>query len=166
MSLFGKKRNPPKDCDGHNTEGAVSGVYSLLIDGRSVKVFCDFDSESGRPWTVFQKRKDGSVDFYRGSAEYASGFGDIDGEYWLGLDNIHKLTKSQTYELRIDVCNGLDCRVATYSVFSVSHGSSNYVLSVSGYAGNAGDSLSYHSGRPFTTKDQGGCAVSYSGAWW
>ena len=69
VSLFGKKRNPPKDCDGHNTEGAVSGVYSLLIDGKSVKVFCDFDSESGRPWTVFQKRKDGSVDFYRGSAE-------------------------------------------------------------------------------------------------
>ena len=40
------------------------------------------------------------------------------------------------------------------------------------YSGTAGDSLSYHRGQPFTTKDQDNdswsknCAMSFKGAWW
>jgi len=38
--------------------------------------------------------------------------------------------------------------------------------------GTAGDSLAYHNGYPFSTKDQdndsssGSCAVNFKGAWW
>ncbi|XP_054876171.1 ficolin-1-like [Poeciliopsis prolifica] len=60
------------------------------------------DSEGGR-WTVFQRRMDGSVNFYRPWAEYKRGFGNAAGEYWLGLDNIHELTRSQNYELMVDM---------------------------------------------------------------
>ena len=62
---------------------------------------------------------------------------------------------------------------ATYSEFSVGDADSGYVLYVSGYSGNAGDALSYHSGHKFTTQDKDqdilsseNCAVIYQGGFW
>ena len=35
---------------------------------------------------------DESVDFYRNWTDYQQGFCSLDGEFWLGLDDIHRLT--------------------------------------------------------------------------
>ena len=56
----------------------------------------------GGGWTVFQRRMDGTVNFYRGWSDYLSGFGDLDGEFWLGLSKIHRLTTVNT-TLRVDL---------------------------------------------------------------
>ena len=61
---------------------------------------------------------------------------------------------------------------AEYSQFVVGDSSTNYRLNVSGYSGNAGDQLTFHSGQMFSTYDQDhdslsiNCAKTYRGAWW
>ena len=57
----------------------------------------------GGGWTVFQHRMNGTVDFYRGWSDYKAGFGDISGEFWLGLDKINRLSQSGQNVLRVDL---------------------------------------------------------------
>ncbi|KAK3580200.1 hypothetical protein CHS0354_001332 [Potamilus streckersoni] len=67
------------------------GVYRILPDdGYPFDVYCDMTNGG---WTVMQRRKDGSVSFKRTWTEYAQGFGDLEGDFWVGLNQIHRLTK-------------------------------------------------------------------------
>ena len=77
---------------------------------------------SGGGWTVFQRRLDGSVDFYRGWQHYKQGFGSLSGEYWLGLDIIHRMTNTSQNKLRIDMedTSG-NSRYAHYDLFTISN---------------------------------------------
>ena len=85
---------------------------------------------------MFQKRLDGSVDFYRGWAEYKRGFGSLTGEFWLGLDKIHRLTSSRSYRLRVDLEDfGGNTYHAEYNFFAVASEGEKYELSVKGYTG-------------------------------
>ncbi|MEQ2186271.1 hypothetical protein GOODEAATRI_026951, partial [Goodea atripinnis] len=52
---------------------------------------------------VFQRRMDGSVNFYRPWNQYKLGFGNAAGEYWLGLENVFHLTQRKKSELLIDM---------------------------------------------------------------
>eukprot|EP00118_Oscarella_pearsei_P017160 m.169311 g.169311 ORF g.169311 m.169311 type:complete len:269 (+) comp38983_c0_seq1:146-952(+) len=147
----------------------VSGIYRIdPRDGKeSFGVFCDMTTDGGG-WTVFQRRQDGSVDFFRNWNDYKGGFGDLMGEFWLGLDKIHRLTAHQT--LRVDLADFENTKkFAQYEDFTVGNEGSQYVMNIGKYSGNAGDSLIYHSGMKFTTKDKDNdleCASTYKGAWW
>ena len=128
----------------------------------------------GGGWTVFQRRQDGSVDFYRNWTDYENGFGDLTGEFWLGLSKIHRLTKEGSNTLRVDLGDFEgNTANANYSTFSISDGSTEYILTVGGYSGTAGDSLDSHNGSRFTTRDndndlrsENNCAQLFTGAWW
>ncbi|CAC5362071.1 unnamed protein product [Mytilus coruscus] len=63
--------------------GILSGVYPIFRDESEVKVYCDMTTDSGG-WTIIQRRLDGSVNFHRQWTDYENGFGNVDGEYWLG----------------------------------------------------------------------------------
>ena len=128
----------------------------------------------GGGWTVFQRRQDGSVDFYRSWIDYENGFGNLTGEFWLGLGKINRLTKEQSNTLRVDLGDfDGNTRYAQYTTFSVGDNTTEYTLTVGGYSGTAGDSLAwYHNGMKFSTRDNdndnysGNCAHIRHGAWW
>ncbi|XP_074475529.1 microfibril-associated glycoprotein 4-like isoform X1 [Sebastes fasciatus] len=167
----------PLDCsDIYNHDNSrPSGVYTIYPIGSTsaVQVYCDMDSLDGR-WTVFQRRMDGSVNFYRPWDHYKMGFGSAAGEYWLGLENLFQLTLRKRYELLVDMEDFIGNKVfARYSSFAIDPESYGYTLHVSGFTdGGAGDSLSVHNGMKFSTfdKDQdtsdANCARHYLGAFW
>ena len=116
----------------------------------------------------------GSVNFFKSWYFYARGFGNVAGEFWLGLDKIHRLTAGRAQsELRVDLEDfERERRYAQYSSFRVANAYLKYRMEVSGYAGTAGDSMSRERNMPFSTYDQdndawaSSCAIEYEGAWW
>ena len=161
------------NCKDALTKGqTISGVYTIQPDNQpAFQVYCDMETDGGG-WTVFQRRMDGSVDFYRYWTDYQQGFGNLSGEFWLGLDKIHRLTSTAT-QLRVDLQDFEGNSVyAKYTTFSVGDSASNYILTVSGYSGTAGDSFGDHNGYQFSTRDRendiwsGNCAQSFKGGWW
>ncbi|XP_066293837.1 microfibril-associated glycoprotein 4-like isoform X2 [Branchiostoma lanceolatum] len=180
MQLIQTLQGRPRDCSDLLKEGYDnSGIYTIYPfsndvqdSGRSVGVFCDMDTDGGG-WTVFQRRQDGSQDFYQGWADYKTGFGKLDGEFWLGNDKLHQLTSQAQYELRVDLEDFEDnSAYAQYQVFTVGSEAEHYNLTLRGYSGTAGDSISHHNGWAFSTKDRDydhyptSCAQRFKGAWW
>ena len=104
-------------------------MYKIDPDGLGeFEVFCD-QKTAGGGWTVFQKRRDGSVDFFRAWDDYKRGFGNLNGEFWLGLDKIYRLTVSGSCKLRVDLedLHG-NTAFAEYSSFAVTRERAKYLL--------------------------------------
>uniref|UniRef100_A0A669D9X0 Fibrinogen-like 2a n=1 Tax=Oreochromis niloticus TaxID=8128 RepID=A0A669D9X0_ORENI len=171
----------PRDCSDYNVlEVRKNGIYRVTPDARNgtFEVFCDMESFGGG-WTVIQQRLNGSVSFNRTWAEYKKGFGNLRGEFWLGNDHIHLLTKAKDMILRIELEDFEGVReYAKYDQFYVANEYLRYRLSVSGYSGTAGNALSFnkhfnHDQKFFSTPDRdndmypsGNCGGYYSSGWW
>ncbi|KAM9382247.1 angiopoietin-related protein 7-like [Phaethornis superciliosus] len=164
-------RNCPIDCASVYYNGLRrSGIYSIMpsVGGTPLEVLCEMDTEGGG-WTVIQRRQDGSVDFNRTWKEYKEGFGDLNGEFWLGNENIHKMTNQGDYSLRIDLEDwNSKHKHAFYQVFSIEDEANEYRLHVDGFSGTVEDSFAwYHNKRSFSTPDSGNiCAEISHGGWW
>ncbi|KAG7480505.1 hypothetical protein MATL_G00056790 [Megalops atlanticus] len=174
-STTNKPSGPFKDClhvleEGHGN----SGMYLVKPENanRLMQVWCDQRHDPGG-WTVIQRRQDGSVNFFRNWETYKQGFGNIDGEYWLGLENIYWLTNQGNYKLLVTLEDWSGRKVfAEYASFRIESEAEFYKLRVGRYHGNAGDSLTWHNGKQFTTLDRdhdvytGNCAHYQKGGWW
>ncbi|XP_041448280.1 angiopoietin-related protein 7-like isoform X6 [Drosophila obscura] len=154
--------NLPDTCP----RGCPNGIFQIKVRGIDpFEVPCD---TSG--WTVIQRRIDGSVDFNRKWEAYKEGFGDMRGEFFIGLEKLHLMTAAQPQELYIELrdVNGT-YRHARYDNFSVGSEEENFILkSLGEYSGNAGDSLRIHEGAKFATLDRDivRCVFRYDGPWW
>ena len=157
----------------------TSGVYKIYPEGLNdvLQVYCDMDIDGGG-WIVFQRRVDGSVDFYRDWSQYKSGFGDLSGEHWLGNDNLVSLTSDKsrgTWDLRIDLTDWSDDRAfAQYTDFQITGDKYTLNFGERDMSSTAGDALGWLKGMHFSTKDndndkcadEENCAQNYKGAWW
>ncbi|XP_071338014.1 tenascin isoform X2 [Trachinotus anak] len=165
----------PRDCSQALLNGDTSsGLYTIYLGGdesQPIQVYCDMSSDGGG-WIVFLRRQSGRLEFFRNWKNYTAGFGDMNDEFWLGLSNLHKITAGGQYELRVDLRDKGETAYAQYDKFSVSEPRTRYKVHVGGYSGTAGDSMTYHHGRPFSTYDHDNdiavtnCALSYKGAFW
>ncbi|XP_041375041.1 ficolin-3-like [Gigantopelta aegis] len=161
------------NCDDVMENYPCTGIYTLTApEVTNVAVFCDMTTLPGG-WLVFQRRRDGSEEFYRTWNQYKDGFGGVDTEFWLGNEIIHQITSRAVYELRIELedFEG-NMRYAMYSPFSLGSEAENYTLHIGSYSGDAGDALGEFNSYPFTTRDvdldswSGNCAETFHGAWW
>ena len=85
---------------------------------------------------MFQKRLDGSVDFYRYWDDYKNGFGNLNGEFWLGLDKIYRLTNKKYNRRRVDLEDATGNTVyVEYDMFAVTNEATKYKLSLGKYSG-------------------------------
>ncbi|XP_007066110.2 ficolin-2 isoform X1 [Chelonia mydas] len=154
----------------------LSGWYTIYPrDCNAMTVLCDMDTDGGG-WLVFQKRADGSENFFRDWGSYKRGFGSRLSEFWLGNDNIHLLTSLGNHELRIDLKDfENNMQFAKYKSFKIAGETEKYKLVLGDFlGGTAGDSLTMHKDMQFSTRDRDNdlgsnaqnCAAIYKGAWW
>ncbi|KAM9843110.1 angiopoietin-related protein 6 [Aulostomus maculatus] len=170
-----KTPGPWRDCQHVLDSGeTASGIYLLRLQSanRLLQAWCE-QSQGQGGWTVIQRRLDGSVNFFRTWEQYKQGFGNLDGEYWLGLEHLYWLTKQAQYKLRVALEDWQGRQVfAEYDSFYLEPESDWYRLRLGQYHGNAGDSLSWHNNKAFTTLDRdkdsytGNCAHFQKGGWW
>ena len=169
----------PKDCAQYKEKGDLDS-RSRTIEPLGIEKFvtyCDQETEGGG-WTTILNRdatQEVHEDFDKTYVEYENGFGDRSGEFWIGLQAIHKLTTFPCTELRIDMetYDGSEY-VAKYSTFTVGSQVDGYVLTLGGFSSTPtfNDDFNRNHGMKFSTKDKdqdnagGECASYYLGGWW
>ncbi|KPU74297.1 uncharacterized protein Dana_GF27955 [Drosophila ananassae] len=142
-----------KCVDPNPCNNVSKDIYQIRLPGVSA-----FEAPcNGSGWMVIQRRMDGRVNFNRNWVEYRDGFGNLAGEFFLGLEKLHLITQSRQHELLIHL-GKLDGSTAfeKYDNFRIGSEKDSYPLqSVGNPTGGAGDTLTkYHLNMKFSTIDR------------
>ena len=176
-----------------DNELSTSGIYEIdpRDGGYKVKVFCDMSVTSDKGWIVIQRRVNGSVDFDRNRHDYKYGFGQLDENFWLGLENIKRIIDSGSngYELYMGMGEWNTPTptesFARWKTFSLGTEANDWQLTITTAttgpdftsSNGATNSMIVSDNQKFTTKDDDNdnrissptptnCAVAFEGGWW
>ena len=114
--------------------------------------------------------KNSVVSFTKNCTDYEEGFGDLNTEFWYGLDNVYFLTQTDQWEMRVDYQkDDKTWHYLHYNQFRVGNASEEYPLTVGGFTGVGTDLFERepHNGMKFSTPDndndnwRGNCAAYY-----
>ncbi|XP_069134248.1 ficolin-1-A-like, partial [Argopecten irradians] len=160
-----------RNCDEYYRAGSVkSGIYTISPDDvNTFDVYCDMEDGDGG-WIVLQHRFNGSVLFNRSFSDYENGFGQLDGEFWLGLSKMYLLTNSnRIVRFNLQTLTGTWLTLE-YGTFSVASNRTQYTLHVANHIkGFGAQTFEYNSGNEFSTIDRdngNSCAKRRFGGWW
>ncbi|XP_074524457.1 angiopoietin-related protein 4-like [Halichoeres trimaculatus] len=163
-----------KDCHDLFTQGQrASGIYTIQPQGsQPFNVLCEMTSDGG--WAVVQKRLDGSQNFNHLWESYKRGFGNLNGEFWLGLENIHSLSKQGEYVLQVEVTDSAGQQQASRYAFQLDGEEKMFSLHLQPESeGQENIMTTGATGLPFSTADRDNdltkdlnCAELLSGGWW
>ncbi|XP_072275494.1 angiopoietin-related protein 3 [Pyxicephalus adspersus] len=148
----------------------MSGIYTIRpTNDTEFKVYCEMTPDAA--WTVIQRRTDGSVEFNQTWEDYSSGFGDLAGEFWLGLRNIYSLTQQADYILHIELQDWkYNTRYVEY-LFTLGNQDTSYTIQVSQVLGNIASAIPEYTPLRFSTSDHHSLHLkcpseTLSGGWW
>ena len=117
-------------------------------------IFCD-NSSIGSTQIMYKKeRATSNLMFNKNWHNYKMGFGDLKGNFWLGLDKLNCLTQYFKMNLTIEMyINSTDEKYyVVYGGFGVGNESTNYKLSLGRkISGNLDDKSVLHNGQMFST---------------
>ncbi|XP_066492522.1 angiopoietin-related protein 4 [Tiliqua scincoides] len=167
----------PEGCHQLFLEGErSSGVFHIQPTGSQVfEAFCDMSlASSGGGWTVIQRRLDGSVDFNQLWEAYKNGFGNMSGDFWLGLEKIHQIMQEGRFHLVIELQDWEGNSQRVQFLFSLGGEDTAYTLSLLGpIFGELENAMGDFPQLPFSTRDRDhdlkgdtNCAKHLSGGWW
>ncbi|CAJ1060869.1 angiopoietin-related protein 4-like [Xyrichtys novacula] len=172
--LSGQTSDFGKDCHDLFVQGErASGIYTIQPESsKPFNVFCEMTSEGG--WTIIQKRLDGSQNFNQLWDSYKRGFGNLNGEFWLGLENIHSLSKQGEYVLQVEVSDMAGEKKEAHYGFQLDGEETMFALHLQPESeGQENIITTGASGLPFSTTDRDNdlakdvnCAELLSGGWW
>ncbi|XP_068142286.1 fibrinogen-like protein A [Drosophila tropicalis] len=159
---------------GTGCKGLSSGIHKIKVPGlEPFNALCNADIQGGG-WIVIHKRFDRSESFNRRWSDFSHGFGQINGEFFIGLEQLHRITNSERYELRLHLTD-FDGTVdfASYNNFSIANASNDYALeSLGDFLGTIDNRMQFVLNGKFSTFDHDtdafdafNCALNYS-AWW
>ncbi|XP_067452714.1 angiopoietin-related protein 4-like [Thunnus thynnus] len=165
-----------RDCHDLFVRGQrASGVYTVQPENsQPFSVLCDMTSEGG--WTVIQKRLDGSQSFNQLWESYKKGFGSLSGEFWLGLENIHSLSKQGQYLLQVELSDWAGREQVAHYRVTVDGEEEKFAIHLENDSSSGAQEeiiTTGASGVPFSTADRDNdlsadvnCAELLSGGWW
>ena len=146
----------------------------------TANVYCNMTTDNGG-WIVIQRnRKNSQLSFTKNWREYEEGFGDLNKDFWAGLELMHTLTQRGQWEMRVDYQkNDKTWSYFHYNQFSVGSASEEYPLTFGGFTGVGTDWFASPSnganlnGMKFSTLDNdndkgigASCAAIYKSGWW